>query len=138
MNDFLRVITAQYALYVFLACLGVLQLAGARARRRRLCLLPGRRASALLGACSLAAGYLYFFFLGKARYYARGLEGAQLFTYFALGACVAVLVCSWVHVVRSGQIGSARRRLLGRLHGGVAELRPLFERSGPYREDESA
>lgn len=125
MNDFLRLITAQYVLFVFLVSAGVLQLAGARTGGR-LCLLSGRRSSALLGVCLLASGYAFFF--TQARYGARGLEGAQLFAYFGVGAVAALLVCSGINLLRSGQVVGLGRRLANNLRASVAELRPLFER----------
>ena len=136
MTTFLWTITGQYLLFAFLACLGVLQLAAVRAGRTRLWLLPGRLPTAALGACSLGGAYLYFF--TQARFGARGLEGAQLFAYFGLGAACAVLASSGAHVLRAGQLGTARRRLFARVRAAAAELQPLFVRPRRYRVEDEA
>ena len=136
MTSFLWTITGQYMLFAFLACLGALQLAAVRAGRRRLWLLPHRLPTAALGACLLAAAYLYFF--TQARFGARGLEGAQLFAYFGLGAVCAVLASSGAHALWAGHLGTARRRLLARARAAAAELQPLFARARAYRVKDEA
>lgn len=105
----LQTITAHYLLYVFLASLGLLQLAGARSGNRRLMLLPGRRASAFLGLCLLVGGYVFFF--TQSTYYNPGLEGAQLFFEFGAMAFAALVVCAVADMLRSRGVSSTLRRL---------------------------
>lgn len=124
MPKLLQTITAHYLVFVFLTSLGMLQLAGARSGTRRLLLLRGRRASGSLGVALLLGGYYYFF--TQASYGMPGLEGAQLFFEFAGAAFVAILVCAAVNVLRSGQVGTARRALGASLRESTQELRPLF------------
>lgn len=135
MTDLLRTITAHYLIFVFLASLGMLQLAGARSRAQHLLLLDGRRKSAILGVGLILAGYLFFF--TKAQYGIPGLEGAQLFLEFGGTAFLALLTGVGANVARSGQIGVARRALRRRMAASAAELRPLFSAPRRYRvEDE--
>lgn len=136
MNEFLWTITGQYILFVSLACIGVLQLAGARSASRRLYLLPERAASAALGCVLLLSAYAYFF--TQAGYLRRGLEGAQLFAYFVLGAILALLLCLAVSTVRMGKVGTARHRLSNRVRASVAQLKPLFARRRGFRTKEEA
>ncbi len=136
MSEFLWTITVQYIVFVTLACIGVLQLAGARSASPRLYLLPGRIASAGLGSVLLLAAYSYFF--TQAGYLRRGLEGAQLFAYFVLGAVLALLLCLAISTLRSGKLGTARHRLSNRVHASIAQLEPLFSRPRGYRTEEEA
>lgn len=122
MHDIPPILTAQYLAFVFLASLGTLQLAGARCGRRDARLLRGTGATALLGAGLLAAAYIFFF--SQARYWVRGLEGAQLFGYFGLGALAARLACAAVATVRDGHTRTAGRRVMSRVRASAAELRP--------------
>lgn len=134
MHDVPPVLTAQYIAFVLLASLGTLQLAGARGGRRNLRLLRGSRATALLGAALLTAAYLFFF--SQARYWVRGLEGAQLFGYFGLGALAARLACAAVATVRSGHTSTVGWRALGRVRASAAELRAVAPRSGGVRAND--
>ncbi len=136
MSEFIRILTMQYIVFVTLGCLGVLQLAGARASSRRLCLLPNFRASALFGVVLLVVGYAFFF--SRAQYLRVGLEGAQLFAYFGVSATLALLICLGVHTVRSGQVGTARHRIAHRVYASLAELKPLLGRPTRYRTEDEA
>lgn len=131
MHEIPPILTAQYVGFVFLASLGTLQLAGARGGRRDLRLLHGSGATALLGGVLLAAAYLFFF--SQARYWVRGLEGAQLFGHFGLGALTARLACAAVVTVRSGHTGTAGRRFVSRVRASAAELRPVAPRRAGVR-----
>lgn len=50
----------QYLVMAFLVCLGIVQIAAARSRRRRLWLLRGRRSTILLGVLMLIWGMVFF------------------------------------------------------------------------------
>jgi hypothetical protein len=53
----------QYLLMAFLACLGIVQLAAARSRRRHLWLLSRQRSTVALGAVLLVAGIAMFYLI---------------------------------------------------------------------------
>jgi hypothetical protein len=136
MHDVPPILTVQYIGFVFLASLGTLQLAGARSGRRDVRLLRGTGATALLGAGLIAAAYVVFF--SQARYWVRGLEGAQLFGYFGLGALAARLACAAVATVRYRHTSTAGRRVMSRVRASAAELRPTGRRvSGIRARDEA-
>lgn len=79
---------SQYLLFVFLASLGVVQIAAARNGLKGLMLLPGRRASLVLGWTLVVASFVWFFTVEDRD--VPGLEGTQLAVYFFLGALGAV------------------------------------------------
>jgi hypothetical protein len=85
--------TIEYAVFVFLSTLGVLQVVFATNGIRGLLFIrPSRRASALLGA-ALVIGAIVWFFFGDSRNVpdtTTGLDGNEQSLWFALSAAAAV------------------------------------------------
>ncbi|MBI2861637.1 MAG: hypothetical protein HYX89_02335 [Chloroflexi bacterium] len=79
----------QYLLFVFLASLGVVQIAAARNGLKGLMLVPGRVPSLVFGWALVVASFLWFFSVEDRD--VPGLEGTQLGVYFLIGSSGAVL-----------------------------------------------
>lgn len=90
MNDLAR----EYLFFVFLAALGVLQVAAAYGGVTGLLLLRSRRAVGLLGLSLALASFVWFFARGNRNLPDTngGIAGAQQFGYFVVGCAAAVTV----------------------------------------------
>lgn len=82
-------ITLDYLEFVFLASLGVIQVAAANSSLWGLCIIPKRAHSTVIGLVFTAIAFVWFF--GSRSHTVPGLEGAQLGFYFLGGAIVAAL-----------------------------------------------
>jgi len=82
-------ITLDYLKFVFLASLGVIQVAAANSSLWGLCIIPKRAPSTAIGLALIAFTFVWFFDSGSRN--APGLEGAQLGFYFFGGATAAAL-----------------------------------------------
>ena len=82
-----------YFVFVFLAALGVIQVAASYSDLRRLLFIPSRRAAVAAGTMVTAAAFAWFF-LSEPRNIsddAGGLDGNQMAGLFALGAGSALI-----------------------------------------------
>ena len=99
----------EYAILIFVAATGVIQIAAANADLRGILFVSSRRAAALIGAAIMLAGFSWFFILVNRN--DRGLEGLEqtlIFVPSAIAAIVAtVLATSLIHRLR---LRRARRR----------------------------
>ena len=93
----------EYAILIFVAAVGVIQVAAANADLRGLLLVSSRRWAAGLGAIIALVGFSWFFILVDRN--VRGLEGLEQTLIFAPSAVAAiiatVLATSIIHRVRS-------------------------------------
>jgi hypothetical protein len=109
---------SEYLLLVFVACVGVLQLVGARTRLKGLLFFRTQAVAYLLSVAALG-GSFWWFFVRDDRWDTvmrrTGLEGAQQFYYFCLAAFAAVVftlvVSSLLHALRPK--GRSMRRVPG-------------------------
>lgn len=107
-------LTAQYVVFVFVAAVGVIQIAVANAGINGLFLTFSRRSTVLLGAFLLIISFAWFF--GFVDRNTRGLEGAEqtlLFIPGAIGAVVATVIVSSLlhrfHLTGDSSASSQRR-----------------------------
>ncbi|RLC92022.1 MAG: hypothetical protein DRI39_09010 [Chloroflexi bacterium] len=97
----------EYVVFVFLACVGVLQLVGVRTRLNGLLFFRTKAVAYVISFLALA-GSFWWFFVRDDRWdtvmRCTGLEGAQQFYYFCLAAFLAVVftlaLSSLLHAVR--------------------------------------
>lgn len=88
----------EYSLFVFIACLGVLQIVAARNRLKGLSLFPKPFWSYLFAVLALLFAFGWFF-LPRSRYYPPILGGVEQFSLFSLSALLALaftLACASV------------------------------------------
>ena len=92
----------EYAILIFVAATGVIQIAAANADLRGILFVASRRAAAVIGAAIILAGFSWFFILVNRN--DRGLEGLEqtlIFVPSATAAIVAtVLATSAIHRLR--------------------------------------
>lgn len=107
-------LTAQYTAFVFVAAVGVIQIAAANAGLNGLFLTFSRRSAILLGVFLLIASFAWFF--GFVDRNTRGLEGAEqtlLFIPGAIAAVVATVIVSSLlhrfHLTGNASASSQRR-----------------------------
>ncbi len=138
---FLLALALQYALFVFWAAMGTIQLAAVYAGLSGLQLVRSRRSATLIGGVLLAISFLWFF--GPVDRNVRGLEGAEqtlLFIPAAIAAVATTVVAtSLIHrfLQSRGSSSGARRRERGfGIARGLEALRSMNYIEAVFGEDE--